>query len=152
MDVLAPLGRFFFAAMFLISGLGHFANGEAMIGYARGAGLPLATFGVYASGALLVVGGLCVLLGVFTRVAGAALALFLVTAAFVFHDFWTLSGQEAQTQRVHFLKNLSMMGGALLLVYFGPGPYSVRARSRVLAERRRERRPPGGPLRPQPQG
>jgi hypothetical protein len=32
-------------------------------------------------------------------------------------------------QMVHFWKNISMAGGALLLTYFGPGPYSVRARS-----------------------
>jgi putative oxidoreductase len=110
MGALAPLGRFFFSAIFILSGFAHLTNAQAMIGYAKSAGLPLPALGVYASGVLLVVGGLCVLLD----------------------DFWNFTGMEAQVQRSQFLKNISLMGGALLVVLFGPGPYSVRARSRVL--------------------
>lgn len=151
MGALAPIGRFFFSVVFILSGLSHFTSAQATVAYAKSAGLPLAAFGVYASGVVLVVGGLCVLLGVFTRIAAAALAAFLVVAALIFHDFWRFTGMEAEVQRAQFLKNISLMGGALLVVFFGPGPYSVRARSRVL-ERRRERRGRPGALRPQPQG
>ncbi len=107
---------------------------------------------MYAAGVLLVVGGLCVLLGVFTRIAAAGLAVFMVVAALIFHDFWRFTGMEAEAQRIQFLKNISLMGGALLVVFFGPGPYSVRARSRVLERRRERRGRPPGAMHPQHQG
>lgn len=149
MDILAPLGRVLFSALFIFSGINHLSNTEVMIGYARDAGLPFPALAIYGSGGVLLVGGVCVLLGVFARIAAVALAVFLVAAALTVHAFWGLPPEQAQQQMIQFWKNLSMAGGALLLTYFGPGPYSVRARSRVL-ERRRAHRPPPA-LRPRPQ-
>ncbi|QRK10284.1 DoxX family protein [Archangium violaceum] len=149
MDALAPLGRLLFSAIFIFSGFNHFANGEAMMGYARSAGLPFPALAIYGSGVVLLVGGVCILLGVFARIAAVAIAVFLVAAALTMHRFWGLPPQEAAMQMTHFWKNISMAGGALLLVHFGPGPYSIRARSRVLLERQARRLPPA--LRPRPQ-
>ncbi|HYO59513.1 DoxX family protein [Archangium sp.] len=148
MDALAPLGRLLFSALFIFSGLNHFTQGEAMMGYARGAGLPFPALAIYGSGVVLLVGGVCILLGVFTRIAAAAIAAFLVVAALTMHRFWGLPPDQAAMQMTHFWKNISLAGGALMLVYFGPGPYSVRARSQVR-ERRAQRLTPT--LRPRPQ-
>jgi putative oxidoreductase len=149
MDALAPIGRLLFSAIFIFSGFNHFTNAETMTGYARSAGLPLPALAIYVSGTVLVVGGVCILLGAFARIAAAAIATFLVLAALTVHRFWGLPPDQAAMQMVHFWKNISMAGGALLLAYFGPGPYSVKARSRVLEERRAKRPPPV--LRPQSQ-
>jgi putative oxidoreductase len=152
MDALAPLGRLLFSAIFISSGINHLTHGPAMIGYARSAGLPFPALAIYGAGVVLLVGGVCILLGVFARIASVAIALFLVAAALTVHHFWGLPADQAQMQMVHFWKNISMAGGALLLTYFGPGPYSVRAHSRVLEERRAHRPPPTTPpLRPRPQ-
>lgn len=151
MDALAPLGRLLFSAIFIFSGFNHFANGQSMIGYAQSAGLPFPALAIYGSGVVLLVGGVCILLGVFARIASVAIAAFLIAAALMVHRFWGLPPQEAQMQLTHFWKNISMAGGALVLVYFGPGPYSVRARSRVLEKQRAHRPPPTTPpLRPRP--
>jgi putative oxidoreductase len=152
MGALAPLGRLLFSAIFISSGINHLTNGPAMIGYAQSAGLPFPALAIYGSGVVLLVGGVCILLGVFARIASVAIALFLVAAALTIHRFWGLPADQAAMQIPHFWKNLSMAGGALLLTYFGPGPYSVRARSRVLEHRRAHRPPPTTPtLRPRPQ-
>ena len=149
MNALAPVGRLLFSAIFIFSGFNHFANAQTMIGFARSAGLPFPALAIYGSGAVLLVGGVCILLGVFARIAAVAIAAFLVAAALTVHHFWGLPPEQAQMQMAHFWKNISMAGAALLLVYFGPGPYSVRARSRVL-EQRRVRHPPTV-MRPRPQ-
>lgn len=152
MNVLAPLGRLLFSAIFIFNGFNHFANGQSMIGYARSAGLPFPALAIYGTGVVLLVGGVCILLGVFARIASVAIAAFLIAAALTVHQFWGVPPQEAQMQMGHFWKNLSMAGAALLVTYFGPGPYSVRARSRVLERRRAHRPPPTTPtLRPRPQ-
>jgi putative oxidoreductase len=43
------------------------------------------------------------------------------------HRFWGLTDPQAtMMQMVMFEKNLSMLGGALLITHFGSGPYSVK--------------------------
>lgn len=152
MDALAPFGRLLFSAIFIFSGINHLTHGQTMIGYARSVGLPFPALAIYGSGVVILVGGVCILLGLFARLASVAIALFLVATAFTVHRFWGLPADQAQMQMAHFWKNIAMTGGALLLMYFGPGPYSVHARSRVREERRAHRTPPTTPpLRPRPQ-
>jgi len=55
--------------------------------------------------------------------------LFLIPVTFMMHKFWTVSDpMMAQIQMVMFMKNVSMLGGALLISYFGAGPFSLDAR------------------------
>jgi len=46
------------------------------------------------------------------------------------HKFWGISDpMQAQIQMIMFMKNLSMLGGALLITQFGAEPLSLDARS-----------------------
>jgi putative oxidoreductase len=129
MGFLAPIGRLLFAAIFITSGLNHFMQYPAMVGYARSVGLPMPDVAILGTGVLLVVGGLCVMFGAFARLASAGLAAFLLASAFMVHKFWTIPDpMRAQEQMVHFMKNLSMAGAALFIVARGPGPFSLRRR------------------------
>lgn len=129
MGILAPIGRLLFSAIFIFSGLNHFMQYSSMVAYARGANLPWPELAILGSGVVLVVGGLCVLLGAFARLGAALIALFLLASAFMVHHFWDLADPvQAQQQMTHFMKNVSMAGGALLITYFGPGPFSLRRR------------------------
>jgi len=43
------------------------------------------------------------------------------------HNFWAVSDPlMRQMQMAHFMKNVSMLGAALLIAYFGSGPYSMK--------------------------
>jgi len=130
MGVLAPIGRLLFAAIFIFSGLNHFMQYSSMVAYARTVPLPVsAEVAIIGSGVVLVVGGLSVLLGLYARVGAVLLAGFLLSAAFFFHRFWGVADpMQAQMQMTHFMKNVSMAGGALLITYFGPGPFSLTRR------------------------
>ena len=148
MKALAPIGRLLFSAIFIFSGVNHFAHVNQMVGYVQSAGLPAPRLAILGSGALILVCGLCVLLGIFTRVCSALLALFLVATALTIHRFWGLADpQMAMEQMSQFMKNIAMTGGALILAYFGPGPFSLRVRKGAEAPR------PGVtfPLRQRPQ-
>lgn len=126
MGLLAPLGRLLFSAIFIFSGLNHLMQYSSMVGYARGIGLPRPELAIIGSGILLLVGGLSVLLGLFARLGAALLAIFLVASAFMVHHFWTFTNpMEAQLQMVNFMKNISLAGASLLIMYFGPGPFSL---------------------------
>ena len=133
--VLVPLGRLCFVVIFLLSAPLHFTR--TGIDYAASQGVPMANLLVPLSGALALVGGLSVLLGWKTRFGALLLILFIVPVTLGMHRFWAMpSGPEAMVERVMFFKNLSILGGALLLAYFGGGPYSIDARSEHTVTRR----------------
>ncbi len=126
---LVPLGRILFVIIFLLSVPSHFT--QAGIGYAAHQGVPAADLLVPLSGILALVGGLSVALGFYTRVGALLLAIFLIPVTLMMHNFWTLhEPMQHQLQQIMFLKNVSILGGTFLLMYFGPGPFSVDARSR----------------------
>ncbi len=118
------LGRILFSAIFIMSGPGHFKAGT--IGYAASKGVPLASVAVPLSGILAIVGGLSILLGLKAKYGAWLIALFLVPVTLMIHNFWSYSDpMQAQMQQINFMKNLAMLGTALLIAYFGSGPLSV---------------------------
>lgn len=127
---LVPVGRALFAAIFLLAGRSHFDPGT--IAYAHSAGVPFAEFLVPASGVLAFLGGLSVLLGWRARVGAAMLVAFLVPVTLSMHAFWAVKDpMMAQMQFAMFMKNLGLIGGALVVAHFGAGPYSFDARGNV---------------------
>jgi putative oxidoreductase len=121
------LGRFFFALIFLMAGANHF--NRQTIGYAASQGVPLASIAVPLSGVLAIAGGLSILLGYRAKLGAWLIALFLVPVTFMMHKFWTVQDpMMAQIQMILFMKNIAMLGGALLISQFGAGPFSFDAR------------------------
>jgi putative oxidoreductase len=124
---LVPIGRALFVGIFLWSTPHHFS--AQSIARAARQGMPLASLAVPLSGVLALVGALSLLLGYRARVGAWLLVLFLVPVTLTMHNFWAVSDPTmAQIQLVNFMKNLSMLGGALLLAHFGAGPVSIDAR------------------------
>lgn len=124
MRAIVPIGRVLFSLIFITSAFTHFTSGA--IHAAAAHGVPLATVLVPAAGILALVGGVSVLLGYRARFGAFLLLLFLVPVTLVMHRFWGLADpQVAQLQKIMFMKNLSMMGGALMLMYYGSGPASL---------------------------
>ncbi|MFE9257033.1 DoxX family protein [Streptomyces sp. NPDC006879] len=116
MDVLVLIGRILFCLIFLGSAANHLAHTEAMAGYAASRGLPAAKPATLLSGLLMLVGSLMVVLGVWGDIGALLLAAFVFTTALVMHAFWRESDPQAkQLETVHFMKDVSLGGGALIL-------------------------------------
>jgi len=121
------LGRFLFALIFLMAGANHF--NKQTIGYAASHGVPLAAIAVPLSGVLAIAGGLSILLGYRAKLGAWLIVLFLVPVSLMMHKFWTVTDpMMAQIQMILFMKNVSMLGGAVLISHFGAGPFSLDAR------------------------
>ena len=121
---IVPIGRVLLSLIFLFSGISHFSG--ATISYAASMGVPFASVLVPISGAMAMVGGLSVLLGFHARMGALVLLLFMIPITFAMHAFWTFDDVTmAQNQMAHFMKNIAMMGGLLLIMFYGSGPVSV---------------------------
>jgi putative oxidoreductase len=126
MRYLPLIGRVLISAIFIAAAPRHFTH-EA-IAHAAELGVPLAQLLVPASGAMALIGGLSVLLGYRARIGAWLLVAFLVPITFTMHAFWRLSDPAMiHVQQAMFMKNLSMLGGALYVAHFGAGRFSLDA-------------------------
>ena len=124
MKYIPLIGRTLFSLIFLMTIMGHFSGGS--IEYAASAGVPMANVLVPLSGIIAVLGALSIILGFKAKMGGWLIVIFLVPVTFMMHQFWSVKDQMAmQMQMVNFMKNMSMLGGALLIIYFGAGPISI---------------------------
>ena len=123
-------GRILIALIFVLSGFSKITGFDGTVGYIASKGLPLPQLA--AIGAIIVElgGGVLLVLGWKARWAAAALLLFTALAALFFHNFWALPPEQAQNQMIHFMKNISMIGGLLYVVVHGSGPLSLERADR----------------------
>lgn len=126
-DVALLAARVLFGGVLAFMGVNHFLQTEQMTGYAQHKGLPAPRLSVLASGAVLVLGGLAIVAGAFPAVGGLAVAAFLLVSAVTMHDFWAVPDEQTQDELTQFLKNVSLVGGALALLAVGgqAWPYAV---------------------------
>ncbi len=128
-DVAALVGRIMLALMFVISGFGKIGGFADTTVYMASAGLPAVD--VLLEVLLIVTilielgGGTAIVLGWRTRSIALLIFLFTALVTLVFHRFWAAPPDEAMVQQLMFMKNVSVMGGLLVLVAFGPGEYAL---------------------------
>lgn len=127
---IALIGRILLALIFIVSGYGKLTNYAGTEAYMASAGLPMVGLLLPLTILVELGGGLAIALGLMTRFVAIVMFLFLIPVSLVFHHFWDASAAQAMMQHIQFMKNVSIMGGMLMLVYAGPGSWSLDARRR----------------------
>lgn len=117
--IVSLAARILLSAIFVTSGINKVSGYAGTQSYMEAHGLSGSLLPLVI--ALEVVGGLAVLLGVFSRYAGLALAIFCLVSGAMFH-----SNFADQSQMTNFMKNISMAGGFLLLFANGSGRYALK--------------------------
>jgi putative oxidoreductase len=126
MKYVAFAGRQLFSILFIVASARHFS--QDTIEAAGRHGVPVAGLLVPLSGVIALMGGLSVLVGFQTRLGAWLLVIFLVPVTLLMHNFWSAADPAAfQLEEAMFMKNITMLGGALLISYFGAGPLSFDA-------------------------
>lgn len=126
----APLvGRILIALIFILAGFGKITGFEGTVGYIASQGVPMPSLAAIGAIVVELGGGLLLVVGWQSRLAATALLIFTAVAALIFHAFWAAPAEMAENQMIHFLKNVSMMGGLLYVIAFGAGNFSVDARN-----------------------
>ncbi len=123
------IGRILLSLVFLGSAATKIADPAGTQAYMAAYGLPMTSALLLGAIATELLGGLALLVGLKTRRVAFVLSGFLLSATLIFH---TSLGE--QQQLLHFLKNVSILGGLLLLVAEGSGPLSLDRRGEPAAE------------------
>lgn len=124
MKFIVLIGRILFSSIFIFASFRHFTSDS--IDYAAHQGIHFAPILVPLSGIIALVGGLSILLGYRARLGAWLIVIFLIPVTFMMHQFWGLKDpMTAMMQSAMFMKNLSLLGAALMITYFGSGPLSI---------------------------
>jgi len=124
-DALALVGRILLGAIFVLSGFKKLMAFSGLVASISGKGLPMPEVLAVLTVAIELGAGLLLVIGWKARWAAFLIFLYIIPVSLVFHNFWAMEGAQAAMNQIAFLKNLSIMGGMLMVAAFGPGRYSL---------------------------
>jgi putative oxidoreductase len=127
-DEVLLIARILLAILFLTSGWAKLTGYSGTVDYMTQIGVPLPPVAAVVAIAIEFLGSIVLILGIWTRPLAVLFVLFTLATAFLGHHFWTMEGAERYANSINFYKNLSIVGGFLLLYVAGAGKYSVDAR------------------------
>ena len=119
--------RLLLATLFLIFGVRKVRDYSGTVAQMVQLGLPMPTVPTVISIIMELPVAFAIAIGVFTRPAAALMALYALGTAFIGHRYWTVKGADYVDSLDGFYKDLSIMGGFLLLFITGAGKYSIDA-------------------------
>jgi len=114
------IARFLLAAIFIWSGWGKIADIGGTAAYIATSGLPPTL--AWPSAFFELIGGLFILIGLWTRWTALVMAIFCLVTAFLFHTNFA-----EPMQQINFFKNFAMAGGFLMLFVYPHNHYSIEA-------------------------
>lgn len=124
-DELILLGRVLLMILFVIFGWSKLTSFSGTVGYMAMEGAPVPMLSAIIAVVIEVFAALALVIGFYTRPLALLLAVYTFGTALIAHHFWTMADGERMNNMIHFYKNLSIIGGLLLLCVTGPGRYSV---------------------------
>jgi putative oxidoreductase len=121
------VARVLLALIFVTAGFSKLTGLQGTAGYIGSVGLPAPMLLAVAAGVVELVAGVLVIVGWQARWAALALAGFTAVASVLFHNYWAMPAEQQMMQQLMFMKNVSIVGGLLVLFAFGAGSLSLDA-------------------------
>ncbi|MBV2135087.1 DoxX family protein [Pseudomonas sp. MAP12] len=119
------LARILLMILFIMAGWGKLTGFSGTVGYLESLGTPAPMLAAAIAVIMEFIVAILIVVGFYTRPLALLLALFTVGTAVIGHSFWTMVDAERAANMTQFLKNMSIVGGLLLLAITGPGKYSL---------------------------
>lgn len=125
-DAILLAGRIALGAIFVKSGFQKLLALGAFAASLAGRGVPQSMFWAVVGATVEFVGGILIVTGLKTRYASLLMILFVIVATGISHRYWEYTEAAARRlQESQFFKNLSIIGGFILLFATGPGRFSL---------------------------
>jgi putative oxidoreductase len=122
------VARVLLIVLFVVFGWGKLTDYAGTAAYMARTGAPLPSVAALVAIVVEVPVALAIVLGAWTRPLALLIALYTLGTGLIGHPFWTMEGAARYGNAINFYKNISIIGGFLLLYITGPGRYSVDAR------------------------
>jgi putative oxidoreductase len=117
MNLKRALGRVLLSGMFIRGGYNAVKDPGHRVELTEKSGLPQPEMLVKLDGALMVIGGVMLALGIKPKHAALLLAACLIPTTFVGHNFWAQESEQAKDQQLtQFMKNVAMLGGLISIL------------------------------------
>lgn len=124
-DVLLLIARILLMTLFLLSGWPKLTGFSGTVQYLASLGTPAPAVAAIIAVAMEVFGAIAILLGIFTRPLALIFVVYTLGSSLIGHPYWKFEGAEHMANFINFYKNISIMGGFLLLAVTGAGKYSI---------------------------
>jgi putative oxidoreductase len=109
------IARALMATIFLVAGVRKLMGYAGTLGYLGSLGVPLPDVVLPLTILVELGGGIALLIGWRAGWAAVALGLFTLASALLAHRFWAAEPAQFSNQLNHFLKNVAIAGGFLLV-------------------------------------
>ena len=129
-DAMILVARVLLVSLFLIFGWSKLTGYSGTVGYMQSVGAPMPALAAVVAVIVEFFCAIALILGIFARPIALVLAIYTLGTAFIGHHFWNLTGSAHYENMINFYKNISIIGGFLLLYVTGAGRYSIDARFR----------------------
>jgi len=124
-NLLWLVGRILIALIFVRSGWGKLTDLGSFAAMLDRGDVPMASVVALIGAVVEFGGGLAIVFGVGTRYAALLMIVFTAMATLIAHRYWTYPADQQQAQMVQFAKNISIIGGFLVVFVTGGGHYSL---------------------------
>ncbi len=127
-DELILIARVLLMILFVIFGWSKLTGFSGTVGYMATEGAPFPTLSAIIAIVMEFFLSHCDCGRFYTRPLALLFALYTLGTALIGHRFWTMTGDAYMANMINFYKNISIMGGLLLLCVTGAGKYSIDRR------------------------
>jgi len=139
MEVLISTGRILFVILFVVSGVMKLTDvsgtaeliaqklvipsslSQYAIQIEATTTIAVKTWLAVLAGLVEVVSAVMIAFGLARRSFGALLLVYVLVVTLIMHDFWNAEGADRIVQMMAALKNVSLIGGLLMIIGFDPG-------------------------------
>jgi putative oxidoreductase len=132
-DELILAARLLLATLFLIFGWRKLRDFPGTVSQMVQLGVPMSVLAAGVATFMELPVAFAVAVGAFTRPSALLMFFYTLGTALIGHRYWTITGADYVDSMDSFYKNLSIMGGFLLLYVTGPGKYSIDVLCSVAA-------------------
>ncbi|NHB59033.1 DoxX family protein [Acinetobacter sp. 194] len=123
--LLLLVSRVLLVILFIVSGLPKMMNFESAVQYMTSLHTPLPWIAAVIAVFMEVIVSILIIVGFYTRPLALIFAAYTLGTALIGHAYWTMTGADMAGNMIHFYKNISIIGGFLLLAITGPGRISL---------------------------
>lgn len=129
-DSVILVARILLMLLFLIFGWSKLTGYSGTVAFMQHDAVPFPALATVVAILAEFFGAVGIMLGIFTRPLALLLAIYTLATAVLGHHYWTMSGMDRMGNMINFYKNISIIGGFLLLYVTGAGRYSLDAKFR----------------------